>query len=416
MPAPVSKSVAIVGSGPSGCYLAQALLKARPDLKLDLIDRLPVPYGLVRYGVATDHQGTKAVIRQFERLFERQGAGFIGNLCVGEDVTLDELRAAYDAVVLAAGLATDRRLGIPGEDLAGVAGAGAVTRALNEHPDAPPLPPLGRHVVVMGNGNVAIDLVRLLAKTADELAGTDLGPVPTAWLTAGHVASVDIVGRSPAAQAKFDPVMVKELHRLAHATIRVDDPGTADDPDGRKKLDSLAAIDGIAHGPRRLTFRFGLTPIALDGADGHVTAARFRDASGAEVTLPCDTFLTAIGFDTCANLSRDALLAAAPDREAGHLAPGLYATGWFRRGPRGTIPDNRADAQGLAARILADLGDGDEGGGKPGLPASGRVDYAGWKRIDAAEVAGAAPDRCRRKVADRQAMLDLALHSEEIAK
>lgn len=407
-------SVAIVGSGPSGCYLAQALLKARPGLKVDLIDRLPVPYGLVRYGVAADHQGTKAITRQFERLFERQGAGFIGNLAVGEDIALDDLRAAYDAVVLAAGLSADRCLGIPGEGLAGVAGAGAVTRALNEHPDAGPLPPLGRHVIVMGNGNVAIDLIRLLAKGADELAGTDLGPGPTAWLAAAPVETITIVGRSAAAQARFDPVMVKELHRLSHAAIRVENPGTAEDPEGQKRLEALAAIDGTGQGPRRIVFRFGLTPVALEGEGGRVVAARFRDASGAGVTLPCDTFLTAIGFDGCANLSREALLAAAPDRAAGVLGPRLYATGWFRRGPRGTIPDNRADAQALAARILADLGEG--GDGRPGLgPAAGRVDHAGWMRIDAAEIARAPADRCRRKVADRQEMLTLALQTEENA-
>lgn len=402
-------AIAIIGSGPSGCFLAQALLKARPGARVDLIDRLPVPYGLVRYGVAADHQGTKAIIRQFERLFERQGAGFLGNLDIGTDVSLDELRSAYDAVILAAGLATDRQLGIPGEDLAGVAGAGEVTRALNGHPDAAALPPLGRHVVVMGNGNVAIDLLRLLSKSADELAGTDLGPEATAWLTAGNVETIDIVGRSTASHAKFDPVMVKELHRLAHVTIRVEGAGSAASPEGAKKIEALAAIDGIAHGPRRLTFRFGLTPVALEGDGGRVAAARFRDASGAETVLPCDTFLSAIGFDTCANLDRSSLLEHARDIDAGVLGDRLYATGWFRRGPRGTIPENRAEAQALAARVLDDIG---EGAGKPGLPAGGRVDYAGWKRIDAAELAAAAPDRCRQKIADRQTMLALALNCE----
>ena len=180
-----------------------------------------------------------------------------------------------------------------------------------------------------------------------------------------------------------------------------------------KKLDALSAIDGIAHGPRRLTFRFGLTPVAFEGADGHVTAARFRDATGAETVLPCDTFISAIGFDTCANLSRGALLEHARDIDAGVLDDGLYATGWFRRGPRGTIPENRAEAQALAARVIADLGANEDGApAKPGLSAAGRVDYTGWKRIDAAEVAAATPDRCRKKIADRQAMLALARNSE----
>ncbi|WP_048645926.1 FAD-dependent oxidoreductase [Nitratireductor soli] len=413
----MSRAVAIVGSGPSGCYLAQALLKAAPELRLDLVDRLPVPYGLVRYGVAPDHQGTKGVIRQFERLFERQGAGFVGNVAVGEDVGLDDLRAAYDAVVLAAGLSADRTLGIAGETLEGVHRAGRLTRALYEHPDAEPLPELGPRVIIMGNGNVAIDIVRLLAKTPDELAGSDLGPVPSAWLAGSGIEEIEIVGRSPAAAAKFDAVMVKELAKLEGVRIRVLGAGASDDPEGAKKIAALEAIDGHGAGPRRITFRFGLTPMELAGEGGRISEARFQDAQGRAIALPCSAFVTAIGFGAEGVLPRDALIGSAADREAGVLAPGLYATGWFRRGPQGTIPDNRADAQLLATRILADLEAEGTPAQKPGrnaFPAWARaVGYEGWKRIDAAEIAAAPENRCRVKIASRETMLALALQTEE---
>lgn len=414
----MSAQIAIVGAGPSGCFLAQALLKSAPDLSVDLIDALPAPYGLVRYGVAADHQGTKAVIRQYERLFERQGAHFIGNVSVGRDVTLEDLRTAYDVVVLAAGLAGDRRLGIPGEDLPGVAGAGALTRALYDHPDAGALPGLGPRVVIMGNGNVAIDLLRLLAKSPDELAGSDLGRAGSDWLAGGGVEEISIIGRSPAARAKFDPVMIRELGKLAGASIRVVDAGDGDDPEGAKKIEALAAIDGHGSGPRRITFRFGLTPEAVEG-EGRVRAVRFRRADGGAETLPCDLFLTAIGFQDAGVLGREALLAGAMDAAAGVIAPGLYATGWFRRGPTGTIPDNRADAQALAARILSDLPALAQPG-RPGRAALGHlpdlVDYEGWKRIDAAETATPPEGRIRAKIATRAEMLRLALQAKEPAR
>lgn len=403
----MTRSVAIVGSGPAGCYLAQALLKARPDLRVDVIDRLAVPYGLVRYGVAPDHQGTKAVSRQFDRLFERQGARFLGNVEVGRDIGLPELRDAYDAVVLAAGLSADRPLGIPGDTLAGVVGAGALTRALCEHPDAGPLPDLGPDVVIVGNGNVAIDLLRLLAKRTGEFDGSDLGEGPTRWLEASGIRTLTIVGRSPASRAKFDTTMIRELARLGGVAIEVDEDPQAPPS---STIEALAALHGTGSGPRRVRFRFGLEPAEIVGAHGRVSTVRFRRPDGSVVEMPASGVLTAIGFAGDGSLDRDALIARACDPEAGVLEPGLYATGWFRRGPRGTIPEHRADAAALATRILTGLpsDEAERGRAGEGLSHLETVDFAGWKRIDAAETASVPEGRCRVKIATRPLMLDAA--------
>jgi len=406
----VTGKIAIVGAGPSGCFLAQALLKAAPELEVDVIDALPVPFGLVRYGVAADHQGTKAVTRQFARVFERQGARFFGNLCIGRDVSLDDLRAAYDVVVLAAGMPVDNRLGVPGDDLEGVYGAGRITRALYEHPDAEALPDLGPNPLIVGNGNVAIDLLRLLAKQPEELAGSDLGPGPSDWLARSGIETITVTGRSPAARAKFDPVMVKELAKLGGVSISVSGAGEAPDAEAAKRLDALAMIDGHEAGPRKIEFRFELTPAEVLGEAGKVSGMRFSTPQGGEESIACSSVLTAIGFGPAKDLPRDALVAAAADAEAGALAAGFYATGWFRRGPRGTIPDNRADAQALAARILEDLSaDPAKPGralfdGQPGI-----VDYDGWCRIDTAETAAPTEGRCRAKIPTRAGMMKAAI-------
>jgi ferredoxin/flavodoxin---NADP+ reductase len=374
-------SVAIIGSGPSGCYTAQALQKLRPDAAVTIFDALPVPYGLIRYGVAADHQGTKAVTRQFDRLFDRQGVVFAGNVTLGRDVTLEQMRAAFDAVVLATGLHADRALGIPGEELAGVHGAGTVTRAWNGWPGAEG-PAIGARVVVVGNGNVAIDIVRLLAKCDDELHGADLTHCPGAGVT-----DIQIIGRSTAHAAKFDPVMLRELGKLTDCAIRV--IGATGEG---KVVEALAGLDGHAPpGARKsLTFRFGLTPRAIEG-DGRVQRIVFDG-----LTLDCDTVITAIGFQG------DDQPAAGPD---GFIAPGLYASGWRKRGPRGTIPENRADAQIVAARIAADL---PQDAGKPGLIPPGATDFTGWQRIDAAECAAAPPGRVRAKITTLPGLLALA--------
>lgn len=406
--------IAIIGTGPSGCYLAQALLKAQPELQVDLIDQLPVPYGLVRYGVAPDHQGTKGVIRQFARLFERQGARFFGNLTVNDQLSLDDLRAAYDVVVLAAGLSGDRRLGVPGEDLSGVFGAGRLVWAINDHPDAMALPDLGAHPVIMGNGNVAIDLLRLLAKTPSELDGSDISASVGYWLANSGIESLEIIGRSSAEQAKFDPVMVKELAKLTGVSIEViGATATSDDPAAARKLAALAEINGHGNGPRRITFRFGLTPVAIKG-DDRVNAVHFRTETGDDQIIPCSAFVTAIGFQDQGRLDRETLLAQAEDIQAGKLATGLYATGWFRRGPQGTIPENRGDAQALAKRILADLAPmSDKQGAALFASHPDLVTYADWQIMDAHEISAHPAGRCRHKIKTRAEMLALGKASKE---
>ncbi|MEO0382621.1 MAG: FAD-dependent oxidoreductase [Pseudomonadota bacterium] len=393
----MSAQIAIIGAGPSGCYLAQALLKSQPDITVDVIDALPVPYGLVRYGVAADHQGTKSLARQFERVFERQGARFFGNVTVGRDVNLAGVREAYDAVVLAAGLHVDRRLGIEGDEPANVIGAGALTRALFEHPDADNLPNLGPHPLIIGQGNVAIDVLRLLAKSPEELEGSDLGSEATHWLATSGIEMITIVGRSPAAQAKCDPVMIKELAKLSTVSFEMGDLWGADNPDGEAKLSAFAALKGRRGTCRSVRFVFEHVPLAIvpKGSDKQVRFA----TPDSEKTLYCSSIISAVGFDG------DGVLPQAEPEEK------LYATGWFANGPRGTIAQSRQNAAPLAERILATLSADPTKRGSTifdGLP--NVVDFVGWQRIDRYERAHAAPGRCRQKLAKRADIINVGRH------
>ncbi|MCP8464948.1 FAD-dependent oxidoreductase [Pseudomonas sp. ZM23] len=414
-------SVAIVGSGPSACYLAQALRKQWADAPIVMIERLPAPFGLVRYGVAPDHQGTKAVCRQFERLFERERVDFLGNLEIGRDLSLEQLREAFDLVVLATGLYGDRRLDIPGETLEGVYGAGQLTRLLNGHPDEQGFTPrLGRRVAVIGNGNVAIDVLRLLAKSASDFEGSDIADDALRALLAEGVERIDIIGRSPAAQARFDPVMLRELGKLAGVRLRVEDlPPAHYQSTDATELARLEVLRGLASQEqpatgRELVFRFGWTPQAILGKD-RVEALQLRRVDGHELRLELDSLVSAIGFEEAANaaLRRDALRGAGVDLDAGRLDAGLYCVGWLRRGPRGTIPENRQDARLVAETMIVDQQTAPRSGraGLAALPGgllADAVSYADWKRIDHAETQAAAPGRVRRKITDRAGMLAIA--------
>jgi len=402
----MTSTAVIVGAGPSGCYVAQALRKSCPELEITILDRLPVPYGLVRYGVAPDHQGTKAVISQFSRLFERQNISFAGNLELGEDIDLVALREMFDIVVLATGLSQDRSLGPDFDSLPNVLGSGAVTRAWNGHPDAGgTLPSFGRKVVVIGNGNVAMDIVRLLAKGHGDFDGSDIsGPV-----LCDTVAEIHLVGRSPADKAKFDPQMVRELGDIdslvsvLHETSQIPE---ADTPVVRALCDLVSQDQGTASIRLHLHFQWNVTgPIIDNGALDGIMLGR---EDGEVLELTCDSLVTAIGFEDDGTLARADLMAQCDD--SGRIGEGLYATGWFRRGPQGTIATNRADAKTVAAKITEDLKTTPRQGA-PGHAAlreqfaDKMVTYADWQVIDAAERAQAAPNRVRAKLTRYEDMM-----------
>lgn len=403
------RHIAIIGSGPAGCYLADHLLRLAPDARIDVLERLPVPFGLVRYGVAPDHQGTKAVVRVLDRVLGRDRVGFFGNLEVGRDVRLDELRSLYDAVVLATGAPRDRRLGIPGEDLPGVVGSGAFVGWYNGHPDHAP-PPLRsvRSAVVVGNGNVAIDVARILAKSPAEMAGSDLAPQVLELLAAQPIETIHVVGRRGPAEAKFTQHELAELGTLARARPRVADPSAiAGDTPIVEVLRGFAADTREA--PVTIVFHFGLAPVAFLGSHG-LEGVRFARADGTAQEIAAQLAVTCIGYQSVACCSAAPVAGAFPNHD-GRIDEGLYVTGWAKRGPSGTIPTNRTEAQQVAQKVAAEALDHGRPGGE-GLAALlaergvRRIDHASWRRIDAAEQAGAASDRCRRKFDTVAAMLE----------
>lgn len=356
------RRVAIVGSGPSGCYTAQFLRKTWADADIAIYDRLETPFGLIRYGVAPDHLGTKGIAKQFDRLFEQDGVRFVGGVEVGRDISIEELRAEFDAVVLATGLWADRT--IDGfHDARGAAthgrvyGSGELTRMINGHPDRQSAAiRVGRRTVIVGNGNVSADLVRLFLSAPERLRS--VGVPEDAIAAIADVERIEVVGRSGAEQSKFDVAMVRELGRLADVRFSTDADRSAAALSPRAAA-VFEIVDGSPETARReVHFRFGWTPDHLEG-DGEVQTAIFRDTAGGREPLEVDTdsVCTAVGFREIPNdvLLRSTLESNTTDIDAGVLGENLYCVGWIRRGPVGTIPANRADARVVADRIISDL-------------------------------------------------------------
>lgn len=411
-------SIAIVGSGPAGCYTAQTLRKRWAAAQIVVFERLPVPYGLLRYGVSPDHQGTKAVARQFDRLFTDGGVHLIGNVEVGKHVSIDQLQDAFDIVVVAAGLGADRPL--PGVDGDGVYGAGQIMRWFNSHPDEHSFTPhFGATTTIIGNGNVAVDVLRLLAKHRDSFTGSDLDPQRIDQ----QPSRIHVVGRSSASAAKFDSVMIRELADIDDAVFdvdAVDDTGHADRKINAKIEALLDLTTGRAVPPTsrvHVSFHFGWTPESIGSNPTGRTLSLVDTASRqASKVIETDSVVTAVGFGHGLRheIDRTHLESNLSDLDSGLLDSGLYCSGWFRRGPTGGIPANRLDAKTVCARIVSDVETGAITPEKIGLPALAAdlhpdtVDFTGWRRIDATEVTRPAHGRCRTKVSDIATMLDLA--------
>ncbi len=437
MSAPIH--IGIVGAGPSGCYVADALGRKLPGARIDVFDRLPTPFGLVRGGVAPDHQGTKNISRQFERTLGKDGVRFLGNVAVGRDISYEELKAAYDVLVVTIGALEDRRLGIPGEDLAGVYGSGRFVAWYNGIPDERDLEPKldGRSVAIIGNGNVALDIARLLGKAPSELATSDLCAHARAAFAAAQIEDIWLIGRRGPLDASFTTAELAEFGELSRVATLVDAavlPGSApeDMPDEQKKIatKNLEVLRGYAtrgdqgDRPLRIHFLFNATPLAIEG-DGHARelllektrVAQGHAVSGGEsFSIPVDTVISAIGYCSTPfpGLPFDATRGVVAHSE-GRVETGVYAAGWCKRGPQGVVPANRADALAVAELIIADLAAG-QPGSKPGgaqidslLAQRGArpVDFAGWQKINAAEVA-AGQGRPREKLVRIDELLEAA--------
>lgn len=387
--------VAIVGAGPSGLYAADGLLRANPDLHIDVIDRLPTPFGLVRAGVAPDHQGTKAVARQFDRLLDAPDLRFAGNVEVGRDLAWQDLHDAYDAVIVATGMVIDRKLGIPGEELPHVWGSWRFVAWLNGHPDFRTGPDLSgvRSVAVIGNGNVALDVARVLAKSAEEMAKSDIVPEAGVAIAAAPIADIHVLGRRGPEHASFTGNELAEMGRLGRAVAVADAraldvaPASTDPtPERLRKARNIEILKGFAGNqpgakPVTVHFQFGAVPREIHATEIELATGR----------LPADLVVTCIGYSG----------AEFPRSE------GFFPVGWAKRGPSGTIPTNRGDSHAVAREVLAWLEERDPKSGPDILPVA--VDAAGWRRIDKTEVAGGATlGRPRVKLTEWETLLEIA--------
>jgi NADPH-dependent glutamate synthase beta subunit-like oxidoreductase len=440
--------VAVIGAGPAGIYTADALTRQDAvPVTVDLVDRLPTPFGLVRHGIAPDHPKMRAIRDTLHRTLDHPDVRFVGNVEIGQDLSLDDLRRHVDAVVYTYGASLDRRLGIDGEDLPGSIAATDLVNWYTGHPDAhrglvEEALPHARSVVVIGVGNVALDVARVLARTPEELHPTDMPQHVLDVLAAAPVEEVTVLGRRGPAQASFTTQELRELGEMAGATVLVDAADLELDPDAEERASTdrnvsrnLAVLRGwVGHEPEegkvRLRLRFFSRPVRLLGeervngievertavdGDGRATG------TGEVDVLPADLVIRSVGYrgTQLPGLPVDERTATVPHEEGrvlrdGRPSPGEYVAGWIKRGPTGVVGTNKHDARETVASLLADAADGTLRVGGPvddlvdTLVARGAepVLLDDWRAIDAAEVAlGATTGRARTTLHEWETLL-----------
>jgi ferredoxin--NADP+ reductase len=435
--------IAIVGAGPAGIYAADILTKSQTRVAVDLIERLPAPYGLVRYGVAPDHPRIKEIVKALRRVLEHPDIRFLGNVTYGVDLKLADLQHYYDAVIFSTGATADRDLDVPGIDLPGSFGAADFVSWYDGHPDVPREWPLtASGVAVLGAGNVALDVARMLSKTAEELLSTEIPANVHAGLLANQATDVHVFARRGPAQVKFSPLELRELAHSPNVDVVVHPEGfefdraslklAAEDKQVKTVMKTLNAWVGKdpTGKPHRLHLHFLEQPVQVLGETGVVGLRTERTeltgdgnvrGTGIFTDWPVQAVYRAVGY-------RSSPLVDLPFDQARHVItnqagrvidldgqpmPGVYVTGWVKRGPVGLIGHTKSDATETVRALLADLAvlptsapEGDDvtehlaGRGVPFTTG------AGWDLLDAHEIAlGQAEGRERIKVVDREEML-----------
>lgn len=421
--------IAIIGSGPTGCFVAEFLAKKHDAIQIDIFERLPTPFGLVRAGVAPDHQQTKRITQQLERTLQRDNVRFIGNVTIGQHLSYESLKQHYHSVVIATGAFSDRPLPQNHKSITGIYGSAAFAGWYNSHPDHCQTPPVinGPTVAIIGNGNVALDIARILAKSDAELTTSDINPDALCNIRAANLTDIYLIGRRGAENASFTNMELAELGQLQQCSILTDInrlpttlPDAADAGHRRAMEQNLQTLQAYGAnspipGQVRLHLMFNYSLATIQSQSGQLESITLTDNSGLTdpFTLQTKTLITAIGY-TCAGIEGvpfDTKQNCFSHQE-GLIESGVYCAGWCKRGPQGVIPTNRSDATATAKRILADLAQNtDNKTGflaiSPHLSGHRWVSFGDWEVLNTAEQALARDERPRTKLTSIEQMLAL---------